>query len=103
MKCPDQIAAMLRVLCFVAATSSFVTSAHGITWNRAQGQGAEWFRTDEGKHVVDNVLLYQFPSGGWPKNIDMARPLSDADKKRLAKRRRDETQIDDPAGRPYVQ
>jgi PelA/Pel-15E family pectate lyase len=72
-----------------------------ISWNRAQQQQAEWFRTDEGRQVVENVLLYQFPSGGWPKNIDMARPLSDPAKRRLANRRRDEATIDN--GGTYTQ
>jgi PelA/Pel-15E family pectate lyase len=47
------------------------------------------------------VLLYQFPSGGWPKNADMARPLSETDKERLANRRRDEATIDN--GGTYTQ
>jgi PelA/Pel-15E family pectate lyase len=80
---------------------SFVAGADAITWSRALRQGSEWFRSDEGRQVVDNVLLYQFPSGGWPKNVDMARPLSEADKKRLAGRRRDEATIDN--GGTYTQ
>jgi PelA/Pel-15E family pectate lyase len=72
-----------------------------ITWSRAQRQSEEWFRSDEGQQVVENVLLYQFPSGGWPKNIDMAEPLSEAEKRRLANRRRDESTIDN--GGTYTQ
>ena len=78
----------------VAFESAISTIACAISWNRAQSQPSEWFNTDEGRQVVENVLLYQFPSGGWPKNTDMARPLSDAAKKRLAERRRDESTID---------
>jgi PelA/Pel-15E family pectate lyase len=90
----------LFVYCTVIA-AALGADAYAITWNRAQRQGEEWFRSDEGKQVVENVLLYQFPSGGWPKNTDMARPLSDSDKKRLAERRRDESTIDN--GGTYTQ
>jgi PelA/Pel-15E family pectate lyase len=76
------------------------TRAEAITWERAQRADAKWFRSDEGKRVVDNVLLYQFPSGGWPKNIEMAAPLSAAAKRRLAQRR-DEATIDN--GGTYTQ
>jgi PelA/Pel-15E family pectate lyase len=79
--------------CF-ALVSASPSSVNAITWNRAQRQEAEWFKSDEGRQVVENVLLYQFPSGGWPKNTDMAQPLSEAAKKRLAERRRDESTID---------
>jgi PelA/Pel-15E family pectate lyase len=65
-------------------------------WDDAQRQPVAWFRIDEGRRVVDNVLLYQFPSGGWPKNIDMAAPLDDAAKARLADRA-DESTIDNGA------
>jgi PelA/Pel-15E family pectate lyase len=85
----------------IAIAVLLVAEAGAITWNRAQRQEAEWFRTDEGRQVVENVLLYQFPSGGWPKNTDMARPLSDSTKKRLAERRRDESTIDN--GGTYTQ
>jgi PelA/Pel-15E family pectate lyase len=62
-------------------------SAQAISWKEAQRNDAEWFRSEEGKRVVENVLLYQLPCRGWPKNIDMAEPLSDSAKKKLARRR----------------
>jgi len=34
----------------------------------------------EALRIADNMVLYQRSSGGWPKNIDMAKPLSDIDK-----------------------
>ncbi len=55
-------------------------------WDTAQRQPPAWFHTDEGRRVVAHVLRYQFPSGGWPKNIDMAAPLDDAAKQELADR-----------------
>lgn len=45
----------------------------------------KWFKTDEAKQIAENVLLYQRDIGGWPKNIQMHRPLSDKQKKKLQK------------------
>jgi pectinesterase len=42
-----------------------------------------WFASKEAKAVAENVLLYQRNIGGWPKNIQMQKPLSDAQKKEL--------------------
>jgi len=44
------------------------------------------------------VRLYQRHTGGWPKNIDMSRPLTDADRTRLAaESRQDDSTIDNGA------
>jgi PelA/Pel-15E family pectate lyase len=93
---------VLRACALLLATGGCATACvWAITWNRAQRQPADWFHSGEGKQVVENVLLYQFGSGGWPKNIDMAQMLSEADKRRLANRRRDESTIDN--GATYTQ
>jgi PelA/Pel-15E family pectate lyase len=35
----------------------------------------EWFRSEEGRRIVGNVLSFQTPSGGWSKHVDvMLRP-----------------------------
>ena len=43
----------------------------------------EFFSTDEATRIGDNLLLYQQTTGGWPKNIDMAKTLSDSEKKKV--------------------
>lgn len=43
----------------------------------------EWFGTEEAKTIAENVLLYQRDVGGWPKNIQMQNPLTDAQKDTL--------------------
>jgi PelA/Pel-15E family pectate lyase len=73
----------------VAILASVATRVSGITWGQAQRQNSEWLQSVEGRNVIENVLLYQTESGGWPKDIDMAAPLSDAAKRRLARRRGD--------------
>lgn len=47
-----------------------------IAWADAQKKPDSWFVTIEALRIADNLLLYQRESGGWPKNIDMAKPLS---------------------------
>ena len=40
----------------------------------------EFYRSDEGRRIGDQVLLYQRVTGGWPKNINMSRPLTDEER-----------------------
>ncbi|MDE0016736.1 MAG: pectate lyase [Candidatus Poribacteria bacterium] len=35
-------------------------------------QPVEWFQGEEGRRIADNVLTWQTPHGGWPKNRDTA-------------------------------
>lgn len=37
----------------------------------------EFFKTADARRIGDQMLLYQRVTGGWPKNIDMARPMTD--------------------------
>jgi PelA/Pel-15E family pectate lyase len=51
-----------------------------IKWSACLDQKPDWYGSDEAVRIADNVLLYQRGSGGWPKNIDMARPLTETEK-----------------------
>jgi pectinesterase len=42
-----------------------------------------WFATTEAKEIAENVLLYQRNIGGWPKNIQMQKTLTAAEKQNL--------------------
>jgi PelA/Pel-15E family pectate lyase len=67
-------------------------------WGNILDQPDGFYGSRESLRVAQNVLLYQNGNGGWPKNIDMARRLSDSDKGRLqANRNRSETLIDNGA------
>ena len=59
----------------------------------------EFYLTDEARRIGDQVLLYQRVTGGWPKNIDMAKPLSkeERDKVEHDKTRLDDSTIDNNA------
>jgi hypothetical protein len=58
-----------------------------VTWDDALKQPADWYGTPEAVRVADNILLYQRQSGGWPKNIDMAAPLSPVQRDAIARQR----------------
>ena len=49
--------------------------------------------------VADQILLYQRDTGGWPKNVDMARPLSKEQRAQVIqdKQRRDDSTTDNGA------
>ena len=64
----------------VSAFSGKARQAVGtIAWNDAQNKPAEWYASTEAQRIADNLLFYQRTSGGWPKNIDMAKPLDEKD------------------------
>ena len=42
------------------------------------------FKPSDVRHIADNILLYQQPNGGWPKNYDMLAILTDEQKAILA-------------------
>ncbi|MGD9633794.1 MAG: pectate lyase [Pirellulales bacterium] len=67
-------------------------------WRSILDYPNDFYGADESIRVAENVLLYQNDNGGWPKNIDMARPLSDGDRETLRRdRNRSETLIDNGA------
>jgi PelA/Pel-15E family pectate lyase len=70
----------------------------------AQGFGLRatdpaFFRTEDALRIGDQVLAYQRVTGGWPKNIDMAARLTDAELARVQseKSRTDDSTIDNNA------
>jgi PelA/Pel-15E family pectate lyase len=75
------------VWCSVLATSILLLLFHSaspaqstksIHWWDCLVQQEQWYGSPEAIRIADNVLLYQYPSGGWPKNIDMAAELNEA-------------------------
>lgn len=55
-----------------------------VVWDAVLVQKPEWYAGEEAIRIADNVLLYQRDIGGWPKGIDMAAKLTDADRSTLA-------------------
>jgi PelA/Pel-15E family pectate lyase len=67
-----------------------------------QNRPEEWYATAEALRVADNMILYQRDSGGWPKNVDMAKPLGQKDQARLlSQKKHTDSTIDN--GATYTQ
>ena len=67
--------------------------------NRMREKSPEFFKTAEARRIGDQILLYQRVTGGWPKNIDMSRPLSDEERAQVLadKEREDDSTTDNNA------
>ncbi|HEY9153864.1 MAG TPA: pectate lyase [Opitutaceae bacterium] len=65
-------------LCFVFGLTIAAASAlhASVAWKDVLRQPQSWYGTAEAKVVASNVLVYQRPEGGWPKNHDMTQPPS---------------------------
>ncbi|HEY9285861.1 MAG TPA: pectate lyase [Pyrinomonadaceae bacterium] len=83
-------------------TASAPNAAEPINWRDSLRQKPEWYTTDEAVRVADNVILYQHDEGGWSKNIDMARPLSEGGRAELLKQK-SETGSNIDNGATYTQ
>jgi PelA/Pel-15E family pectate lyase len=70
-------------LVFIFLSTSPAQSMKSIRWWACLAQKEQWYGSAEAIRIADNVLQYQFPSGGWPKNIDMAKELDASGKERL--------------------
>ncbi len=59
----------------------------------------EFFTTPEAARIGEQVLLWQRNTGGWPKNVDMAAPMGEAERAAVLsdKGRRDDSTIDNGA------
>jgi len=73
-----------------------------IAWNDAQNKPAEWYASAEALRIADNLLIHQRESGGWAKNIDMAKPFDEKDRATLlAQKNSNDSTIDN--GATYTQ
>lgn len=74
---------MARSHVIVGAACAVVASALGASaakpaWNTILRQDAGWYATSAASEVAAQVMRYQAPSGGWPKDTDMTRaPAAD--------------------------
>ena len=59
-----------------------------LSWTQALSQPAPWYASAEAGRIAGTVRLYQRESGGWPKNLDMAKPLTDTERATVAAERR---------------
>jgi PelA/Pel-15E family pectate lyase len=95
-----------QMLPFILTTTLTPASSPGalpqtqttVAWSACLRQPPGWYASAEAARIADNVLLYQRDNGGWKKNVDMARPLSEADRAALIRDQgKDESTIDNGA------
>lgn len=60
-----------------------------MTWNNALSQKPPFYKTDEAVRIADQLLLFQKNNGGWGKNTDMAKILTDAERDKIIKEKSD--------------
>ncbi len=77
----------LIAIFILMATPAGVGEEEPISWKEMLRQPSEWYASEEAVRIGDNLLLFQRASGGWPKNTDMTRPLSEEEKERLRERK----------------
>jgi unsaturated rhamnogalacturonyl hydrolase len=58
-----------------------------VAWSHILEQPAAWYGSPEAVRIADDVVRHQRTSGGWPKNVDMARGLDEAERDRVAAER----------------
>ena len=69
-----------------------------VSWDEVLKQSKLWYAVDEATRIANQVLMYQRDNGGWPKNIDMAAMLTQAEREKLLKEKSDtDTTIDNGA------
>ena len=58
-----------------------------------------FFKTEQARLIGDQMVDYQRVTGGWPKNIDMAKPMTDEERQQVLrdKNRRDDSTTDNDA------
>ncbi len=72
------------LLTFTVKYANGQTPAIGRSWQYvATSMPDAWYGSEESIKVSENVLLYQRDAGGWPKNIAMHKPLTEAEKAKI--------------------
>ena len=78
---------MTCAVCCCGAAGRAAAKERKLVWMNSGGnvlaQKADFYRSDEARRIARTVLLTQRNTGGWPKNQDMIRKLTDADRARL--------------------
>lgn len=77
---------------------SSIADVQNKKWSQVATQMSEsWYGTDEAKAIAENVLLYQKNSGGWGKNIEMHKTLTEAEKQNVINAKSERSCFDNTA------
>lgn len=90
---------IILVLCICVGSLSYAQVLNKSWKAITEMKEGPWFSSPEAKAIAENVLLYQRNIGGWPKNIQMQKNLSETEKKKLLSEKdsTDEITIDNGA------
>ena len=69
---------VMRTQVVVILLASVLAAAQPVPWRNVLEQPPAWYGSTEARLVADNVLAWQRPHGGWPKDVDMTRRPSSA-------------------------
>jgi pectinesterase len=80
---PNRIVRLLILSLCVFTGSISARAANSAPWGLYAQKPDEWFSSDKGREIIENVLSWQDVEGGWPKNQDnTAKPFT-GEKKEL--------------------
>lgn len=85
----------LLAVCFLLAAP--LSGVESVKWSGSLPTDPRWLAGEQARGIAENLLLYQYPSGGWPKNVDMAKPLTPPQRAELEDRVHDDATIDNGA------
>lgn len=69
---------MILLFCLYGVSASARPS-----WGRYLAKPDEWYRSDEGKQVIENILSWQDTHGAWPKNTNTDTKAFDGTREKL--------------------
>lgn len=90
---------MKRILLTIFAFCALGIVSAQRRYNPLKETDAAFFQTAEARRIGDQVVLYQRVTGGWQKNVDMARRLTDEERGKVLaeKNRRNDSTTDNDA------
>ena len=77
---------ILLTFALMSAVAMAQSTGRANDWRgQMRATDAEFFQTEEARRIGEQMLLWQRTTGGWPKNIDMASPMSDEQREQVLK------------------
>src|SRR4051794_13580190 len=67
----NTIALLMLLGCFAAPT--ITRAAPAVVAGKLTNQPDDWFKSDQGRRIVDNIVSWQNANGGWWKQYDASR------------------------------
>jgi PelA/Pel-15E family pectate lyase len=90
MSVPEAILSIrppMLVAVWLVTIGAAAASGQTISWSAALDQEPAWYGSPEAERIAANVLLHQHENGGWPKNVELARPLDEGERRRIREAR----------------